>query len=76
MIPAFRQKSPDYVLLVHRDASEYGARFFGQQEKFGLELMRWINENYEPVWIIGHEPLRNSLFGIKLLKRRPASTPN
>jgi len=73
MISSFRQNSPDYVLLVHRDASEYGARFFGQQEKFGLELMRWIDENYQPVWLIGHEPLRNSLFGIKLLQRRNAS---
>jgi hypothetical protein len=73
MVAAFRQGSPDYVLLVHRDAAEYGARFFGQHQKFGLELMRWIDENYEPIWLIGHEPLRNSLFGIKLLKRRASA---
>jgi hypothetical protein len=65
----FENARPDYVVLIHRDAAEYGATFFGQEEKFGLELMRWIEKNYQPVLLIGNEPLKNSLFGIKILKR-------
>ena len=73
MLAAFRDHSPDYVMLIHRDASDYGVKFFGQEQKFGLELMQWIGQNYEPVWLIGNEPLRNSLFGIKIFKRAPAN---
>ncbi|MDB6109764.1 MAG: hypothetical protein JWR69_1514 [Pedosphaera sp.] len=69
MTAAFQQNSPDYVMLIHRDGAEYGVKFFGQEEKFGLELMQWIQQHYESVWLIGHEPLQQSLFGIKILKR-------
>jgi hypothetical protein len=69
MVEAFKSGSPDYVVLVHRDADEYGVKFFGQADSFGGELLRWIETHYEPVQLIGHEPLRNSLFGIKILKR-------
>jgi 4-amino-4-deoxy-L-arabinose transferase-like glycosyltransferase len=72
MTDAFRSHPPDYVMLVHRDASEYGAAFFGQQQSFGGELLQWITANYQPVCLIGDEPLRNSLFGIKILKRSSA----
>jgi hypothetical protein len=69
MTTTFRQNAPDYIMLIHRDPSEYGVKFFGQEERFGLNLMQWIEANYEPVRLIGHEPLRNSQFGIKILKR-------
>lgn len=73
MTATFCENSPDYVMLVHRDPSEYGVKFFGQEERFGLKLMLWLGANYEPVCRIGNEPLRNSLFGIKILKRISAN---
>jgi hypothetical protein len=69
MISAFENNCPDYVMLIHRDSFDYGVKFFGQEEKFGLKLMQWIEANYQPVYLVGNEPLRNSLFGIKILKR-------
>jgi hypothetical protein len=69
MTASFEANAPDYIMLIHRDAAEYGAKYFGQEEKFGLPLMQWIRKNYEPVWLIGSEPLRNNLFGIRILKR-------
>jgi len=74
MTTTFCENPPDYVMLVHRDPSEYGVKFFGQEERFGLKLMQWLGANYEPVCLIGNEPLRNSLFGIKILKRISANT--
>jgi len=73
MTTTFSENPPDYVMLIHRDPSEYGVKFFGQEERFGLKLMQWIGANYEPVCLIGNEPLRNSLFGIKILKRISAN---
>jgi hypothetical protein len=73
MTTTFCENAPDYVMLIHRDPSEYGVKFFGQEERFGLKLMQWIGANYEPVCLIGNEPLRNSLFGIKILKRISAN---
>jgi hypothetical protein len=73
MTATFCENPPDYVMLIHRDPSEYGVKFFGQDERFGLRLMQWLESNYEPVCLIGSEPLRNSLFGIKILKRISAN---
>jgi hypothetical protein len=73
MTADFENHPPDYVMLVHRDASEYGLKYFGQEEKFGLEVTQWIQKNYEPVQLIGNEPLVNSSFGIKILRRMPVS---
>lgn len=73
MTSSFQRNPPDYVMLIHRDPSEYGVRFFGQEERFGLKVMQWIDANYQPVCLIGNEPLRNSLFGIKILKRISSS---
>jgi hypothetical protein len=70
MTEAFEKNAPDYVILVDRDAAEYGVKPFGQEERFGLELMRWIQKNYEPVWLIGHEPLEGAGFGLKLLRKK------
>jgi len=75
MTATFCDNRPDYIMLIHRDPSEYGVKFFGQEERFGLKLMQWIEANYEPVCLIGNEPLRNSLFGIKILKRISANQP-
>jgi hypothetical protein len=69
MTAAFQAAAPDYVMLIHRDAGEYGVNYFGREERFGLGLRQWIEKNYEPVFLIGAEPLRNSSFGIKILKR-------
>ncbi len=71
MTADFENNRPDYVMLIHREEGEYGANYFGKEEKFGLELMRWIRKNYEPVCLIGSEPLQNTSFGIKILKRIP-----
>ena len=68
---AFERHSPDYVMLIDRDQSELGVRPFGQREDFGLDLMRWIQSHYEPVCLIGQEPLRNGGFGVKILRKLP-----
>jgi hypothetical protein len=69
ILSAFQKNPPDYVVLVHKDTSEYGVDFFGQTEAYGLKTMQWINANYSPVYLIGNEPLRDDKFGIQFFKR-------
>ena len=52
MTTTFERNAPDYIMLIHRDAAEYGAKYFGQQPEFGQELMQWIRKNYEPVYLV------------------------
>ena len=72
MTAAFEKNPPDYIFLVERDTSEFGVGYFGRSPGYGVELMQWIGKNYQPVYLIGHEPLRNGLFGIEILKRLPS----
>jgi len=49
----------------------YGVPYFGQQKGYGFDVMQWVRRNYEPVELIGAEPLQSGAFGIKILKRLP-----
>ena len=76
MTAAFEKNPPDYVLLVEWNAYEFGiGGEFGHYPGYGGELMRWIETNYTPAKLFGSEPLKNGLFGIKILKRQPAAPP-
>ena len=72
MTAAFETNPPDYLCLMERDTSEFGVGYFGHSPGYGVELMQWIGKNYQPAYLIGHEPLRNGLFGIEILKRLPS----
>ena len=71
MTAAFEKNPPDYIFLVTRDTSEFGVGPFGYSPGYGVELMQWIGKNYQPVYLIGHEPLQTGLFGIEVLRHIP-----
>ncbi len=68
ILSAFERRPPDFVLLVHKDTSEYGPRFFGAD--YALRIGEWIHGGYEPVCAVGQPPLESDRFGMALLKRR------
>jgi hypothetical protein len=69
----FKENNPDFIVLVHRTNAEFGVGLFGQEKEFGLNLMNWIKQNYDPVYLIGEEPLQEpSSFGVKIMKKRAA----
>ena len=73
MTSLFEQAPPDYVLVIERNPAEFGVGYFGGYPGYGVELMQWIRKNYQPVLLIGNEPLQDGRFGIKILKRLPAA---
>ena len=78
MLKAYIQNSPDYIVLVQRDASEYGVKWFGFESGYGYDIMQWVHKNYAPVWLYGSEPLKSPNFGIEILKRNnlTSTTPS
>jgi hypothetical protein len=73
MFAALTQHPPDYIALVEWQTFEFDAGYFGTAG-FGDDVMAWVRANYQPVALFGSEPLRNGLFGIKILKFQPANT--
>jgi hypothetical protein len=73
MTDAVRKDPPDYIFVVEWDSSDFGVGYFGSSADYGLGLMQWIPKNYSTELLIGNEPLKNGLFGIKILKRLPAA---
>jgi hypothetical protein len=75
MLDALQKTPPDYILLVHKDTSEFGERFFGLN--YGQKLYTWIAQNYQeqslPMLDLGPEPLQSAHFGIRLLIPRAAA---
>lgn len=70
ILDEFVKKRPDYFVIVHRNAWEYGVDFFGKDIRYGKKIMTWVDANYNTVEKFGFEPLRNDYFGIKILKRK------
>ena len=75
MLAAYEKNPPDYIVLVQRDSSEYGVPYFGLQKGYGWDVMQWVRRNYEPVELIGSEPLQSGGFGVKILRRIHPETP-
>jgi hypothetical protein len=64
----FQAHPPDYVLLCHRDTTEYGVPLFGHD--YGQILSAWIHSNYREIVLIGDRPLEDpKRFGMLLLRR-------
>jgi hypothetical protein len=73
MTAAFEKNPPDYLMLMEWKSYEFGIGYFGKQSGYGVELRQWMEMNYTPVALFGSEPLKNGLFGMKMLKRIPPS---
>ncbi|HVS17632.1 MAG TPA: hypothetical protein VMT18_03445 [Planctomycetota bacterium] len=69
ILAAFEATPPDWILLVHKDTSEYGYPLFGPD--YGTQLATWIRSEYAVVRQFAQTPLTpGTVFGIQLLKRR------
>ena len=77
MAAAFEKNSPDYVVIIARNTSEFGVGFFGYYRGYGTELMQWIDDHYDRVYPVdstGKPPFGNRpFFGLQILKRRSAT---
>ncbi len=70
MTALFEQSAPDYIAVIEWQTYEFGVGYFGSQPGYGADLMTWIKKNYFPVALFGSEPLKNGLFGVKILKHK------
>lgn len=68
ILDALRTTPPDAVVLVHKDTSEYGPRFFGQD--YGAPIMAWVRRAYTSAALIGAPPLASEQFGVEVLVRK------
>lgn len=79
IVASLEASPPDYVAIVHRDTSEYGARIFGRD--YGVLIASFLGRNYVPRALIGEpHPRGDSRSRAVLLVRRapplqPPATP-
>lgn len=65
---ALRDRPPDWILLVDRDSSEYGPRWFGQDYAHGMgELLK---ASYRPCVTLGAQPMTGRGFGATLFEKK------
>ena len=59
------------MVLVERDATEHGARYFGQD--YGRLIGGWVARHYRPVRQFGQTPFTGKGFGITVYQRADAA---
>ena len=74
MTAVFEKNPPDYIFIIARNFSDFGLGSFGSSPDFGLDLMQWIQANYQVQILFGNEPLNGGLFGIEILKHAAPGT--
>jgi hypothetical protein len=65
-----RAHPPDFIVLIHRNHTEFGVGPFGADPRNGRRIMKWVSERYRRVERIGEEPFRGRGFGTVILRRR------
>lgn len=66
-----RAHPPDFILLTHKDTSEFGYPLFGKVPEYGSELMKWIKGNYVEIAVYGRQPLEKlNQEGVALWRRK------
>lgn len=65
---------PDFVILVHKDAGEWGRTYFGTDERYGRALMEWVKSHYDRERRVLSEPLKDDRFGMEIFRRRHGMT--
>jgi hypothetical protein len=64
--------APDFFVLAKLDMSEYGPRFFGFDSAYGARTRSWLEEHYDSIAAVGHEPTLNRPW-LRIYKRREPS---
>ena len=68
ILASFQEHRPDFILIAHKDTSEFGYQYFGRD--YAKELFAWIRRNYEGLTLIGERPHHNGYYGMLLMRRR------
>lgn len=68
ILDSLRARPPDWIILVHKDTSEFKARFFGKD--YARQIGDWVRANYREVRTIYARPFVDDRFGILILRRR------
>jgi hypothetical protein len=69
MAVSLAARPPAFLLLVHKDTTEYGFAAFGSTPEYGGEILPWVRRNYRTVEVIGRSPAAADGFGIEILER-------
>jgi len=67
VVESLQTAPPDFVVLVHKDTSEYGYPLFGTDQRYGKDTIEWVRARYRAVRSLGREPMTASGFGIEIL---------
>jgi 4-amino-4-deoxy-L-arabinose transferase-like glycosyltransferase len=69
LLDTLRQHPPDYVMLIHRDHSEFGVGPFGKDRRNGMQIFRWVETEYRLLARVGALPFTTSKWGMALFER-------
>ncbi|MEW6076917.1 MAG: hypothetical protein AB1724_03810 [Thermodesulfobacteriota bacterium] len=67
IIKGLSDSGADYVVVISRDASDYGYPFFGVH--YARDLYGWIRQNYRLERVIGAMPFESTQFGVAIYRK-------
>lgn len=69
ILDELRAAPPRFVMLVHKNVSEYGYAPFGTDSRYGNQTYKWIASRYRPIRGFGNTATARSGYGIELFER-------
>jgi hypothetical protein len=57
LVADLQKRPPDWIVIISRDLIGWGIERYGEKSGSGLEVLRWVEQNYKRVGSIGGDPL-------------------
>jgi hypothetical protein len=69
-------RRPDFILITHKETSNFGIPLYGKMPEYGAEVMVWLKREYEQIALFGEQPLTSPTSeGVALWRRRDYAYP-
>lgn len=71
ILSSFKSAPPGWIAYIPKNTADFGYGWFGEDPRYGKEIMDWVRRSYDPVWELPNPRLPGQRYSIVLWRKKP-----